>query len=148
MSDTPTIPERLRRLYRIELAAAGANTVLSNGTTGYDTQRLAKRAAIRANEERIDIEAAARERGIEQREPITRLREALAALRKAAGRQVLTTIALAAYRDAIAAPVDLPKSQFVEQRKHLRADLDSAEHAAHMAMQTALDIFNMPAEEA
>jgi hypothetical protein len=135
----PMIPERLRRLHLLYLAAAQA----SLAQVGFDSpavERLYERAAVRASDEYAAIMAAALALGIDDADRLLLRAAAGDRLREAAHRTVRLTLAVAAFKSAIDAPVDVPKSQFVERRTWLRQELGTAEAAAERAIADALGI--------
>lgn len=141
----PTISERLRRLHRLYLAESGATASGMGPLIGprlSATGRLAHRARSRITDELAAIEAAAAECG-RTPEEIARIRAVLVdELRIAARDKVRLGIAQAAYRDAEKSGSFVPKSQLVEERRHLKHDADQAEHRAHRAMRAVLDTLN------
>lgn len=139
----PTIPERLRRLYHLHLAAAQADIAMAvAGEPGAPRMTSLRRRALAAAEEEVSaIEAAALAAGVAPGEAVVRLREVLIERLGAAARsKVVLTLAVSALKDAIAAPVALPKSQFTEQHKWARDGVKRAEADAERAIRTALEL--------
>jgi hypothetical protein len=146
MADTePTIPERLRRLHRLYLAEAGAIAGDVGPLTGPHmsaTGRLGRTALRRINDELAALGAIAAERGCTPEE-IARISMVLVdELRIAARHTVRLGIAQAAFRDAEKSGAYIPKSQLVEERRHLRDEADSAQHRALKAIRAVLHVFN------
>lgn len=143
----PTISERLRRLHRLYLAAAQADAAFAAGLTTNRVTSLRTRAWATAKDEAAAIEVAALAAGLPYGAPVIALRDAIGErLRLAVLRKVRLALADAALKDAIAAPVALPKSQFVEERTWLRQDLTAAENEAELAIRDALDLVQLDSE--
>lgn len=141
----PTFEERLKRLHGLYLAAAGANAAYVVGsTTGHADamNALRGRADAAAREEEAAIEAAALAAGLTHGDLVGQLWKALEQLRLAAFRTVALRAHVAALKDAIDAPVSLPKSNYVEQRKWMRQYLSTAEGDAARAIRSALATCN------
>jgi hypothetical protein len=145
----PTIPKRLRRLHRLYLAAAQADAAIAAGLTTHHMSSLRTRAWATAQDEAAAIEAAALAAGLAYGTPVLGLRDAISErLRLAVVRKVRLALADAALKDAIAAPVALPKSQFVEERKWLQQDRRAAEAEIELAIRDALSIMQITDEAA
>jgi hypothetical protein len=145
----PTIPERLRRLHHLYLTAAQADAAVAAGLTTHHMASLRTRAWATAKDEAAAIEVAALAAGLPYGAPVLGLRDAISErLRLAVIRKVRLALADAALKDAIAAPVALPKSQFVEDRKWLQQDRRASEAEAQAAIRDALDILQATEEAA
>jgi hypothetical protein len=146
MADTePTVAERLRRLHRLYLAEAGAiagDVGPLDGPHMSATGRLGRTTKRRADDELAALAAVAAERG-RTPEEIARIRAILVdELGIAARHSVRLGIAQAAFRDAEKSGAYVPKSQLVEERRHLRHEADQAEHRAQKAIRAVLDTLN------
>jgi hypothetical protein len=143
MADTtePTIEERLARLHRLHLATAQAAAAFAVGaTTGHADamNSLRNRSDAATRDEVRELEAAALAAGPAHGDQLLALQTALDRLRKAAFRAVALRLHVAALKDAADAPLSLPKSGYVEQRKWMRQNLDAAEGDARRAIMAAL----------
>jgi hypothetical protein len=146
MTDTElTIPERLRRLHRLYLAEAGAiagDLGPLDGPHMSATGRLGRTTKRRTDDELAALAAIAAECG-RTPEEIARIRAVLVdELRIAARHTVRLGIAQAAFRDAEKSGAYVPKSQLVEERRHVRHEADLAEHRAQRAIRAVIDILN------
>jgi hypothetical protein len=137
----PTFEEQLRRLHGLYLAEAGANAAYAVGsTTGHADAMNALRNRANQSARTVEsyLEADALAAGLAPGAGVAGFHEALGKLRTAAFRTVALRAHVAALKAAIDAPVSLPKSAYVEQRKWMRQYLDAAEGDAARAIRTAL----------